>query len=81
MSIIPIVARRCGNQMTRQLTYYFPANTNYAGVSIYGGSTTLSFPKGNGSLQGGNSEYWQISDLLTTKYIILNYTFITNDLS
>ena len=60
---------------------HFPANTNDAAVSIYGGSTTLSFPKGNGSLQGGNSEYWQISDLINTKYLILNFTYITNDLS
>ena len=70
-----------GTGASSQGAGHFPANTNDAAVSIYGGSTTLSFPKGNGSLQGGNSEYWQISDLLTTKYIILNYTFITNDLS
>ena len=60
---------------------HFPANTNDAAVGIYGGGTTLSFPKGNGSLQGGNSEYWQISDLINTKYMIFDFTYITNDLS
>ena len=30
---------------------------------IYGGGTTLSFPKGNGSLQGGNS-HTLVLDLL-----------------
>ena len=70
-----------GGGSGNQAASHFPANTNDAAVSVYAGGTTLSFPKGNGSQQGGNSENWQVSDLLTTKYIILNYTYITNDLS
>ena len=70
-----------GTGASQQGAGHFPANTNAAAVGIYAGGTTMLFPKGHGSQQGGNSEYWQVSDLLTTKYIILNYTHITNDLS
>ena len=49
---------------------YFPADTRQAPVSAYIGGTTMVFPKAHNSQSGGLSEKWQVSDLLTSKYIM-----------
>ena len=49
---------------------YFPADTRQAPVSAYIGGTIMVFPKAHNSTSGGLSEKWQVSDLLTSKYIM-----------
>ena len=49
---------------------YFPADTRQAPVSAYLGGNLIMFPKAHNSESGGLTEKWQVSDLLTSKYIM-----------
>jgi len=49
---------------------YFPADTRQAPVSAYLGGNLIMFPKAHNAQQGGLTEKWQVSDLLTSKYIM-----------
>ena len=57
---------------------HFPADTRDANVCISAGGTNMHFSKNNGTLVGGTSEFWEISDLLTMKYMTYTFTYFTN---
>ena len=56
----------------------FPADTRDASVTISGGASYMLFSKNNGTLVGSTSEFWEISDLLTMKYMTYTFTYFTN---
>ena len=57
---------------------HFPADTRDASVTMSGGGSYFQFSKNNGTLVAGTSEHWQISDLMTMKYLTYTFTYFTN---
>ena len=57
---------------------YFPADTTDNNATMAGGSSYVGFLKKNGSLAGGATDYWEISDLFTMKYLTYTFTYFTN---
>jgi len=57
---------------------HFPADTRDTSVTMSGGGSYFQFSKNNGTLVAGTSEHWQISDLMTMKYLTYTFTYFTN---